>query len=136
MCRAWKLKRRKYTEGNIKYMYSMKIVIVARTLRSLERIQSYLITSQPNPTRSQIFRTQPPYRGANASRIGSRLGYSFSSERSERATLRRVLQTNGLARRDIEIFARMRGASSFSRIVYLHNGTGCQYFNAHSYIST
>ena len=29
---------RKYMEGNIRYMYSLEIVIVARTLRSLVKI--------------------------------------------------------------------------------------------------
>ena len=50
--------------------------------------------------------------------IGFRLGYSFSSERSERAMPKRESQTNGLARRHIEMFAPARGAGRFYRIAH------------------
>ena len=55
-------------------MYSLEIVIVARSLRSLVKILSNLTTDQ---TRSQIRNMSPPYRIMNARWIGSRLGYSF-----------------------------------------------------------
>ena len=65
-------------------MYSLEIVIVARSLRSLVKILSNLIT---DPTRSQIRSMSPPYRIMNARWIGSRLGYSF---RESAASERRV----------------------------------------------
>ena len=55
-------------------MYSMEIVIVARSLRSLAKILSNLTT---DPTRSQIRNMSPPYRIMNARGIGFRLGYSY-----------------------------------------------------------
>ena len=55
-------------------MYSLEIVIVARSLRSLVKILSNLTT---DPTRSQIRNMSPPYRIMNARGIGVRLGYSF-----------------------------------------------------------
>ena len=61
-------------QGNIRYMYSLEIVIVARSLRSLEKILFNLTT---DPTRSQIRNMSPPYRIMNARWIGFRLGYSF-----------------------------------------------------------
>ena len=61
-------------QGNIRYMYSLEIVIVARSLRSLVKIRSNLTT---DPTRSQIRNMSPPYRIMNARWIGFRLGYSF-----------------------------------------------------------
>ena len=64
----------KYMQGNIRYMYSLEILIVARSLRSLVKILSTLTT---NPTRSQIRNMSPPYRIMNARWIGFRLGYSF-----------------------------------------------------------
>ena len=47
---------------------------------------------------------------------------------------KRVSQTNGLARGDIEIFAAVREAESFFLIVCLHKFTDYQYFHANSYI--
>ena len=64
----------KYMQGNIRYMYSLEIVIVARSLRSLVKIESYLKT---DPTRSQIWNKSSHYRITVASGIGFRLGYSF-----------------------------------------------------------
>ena len=61
-------------QGNIRYMYSLEIVIVARSLRLLLKIYSNLTT---DPTRSQILNMSPPYRIMNAIWIGFRLGYSF-----------------------------------------------------------
>ena len=55
-------------------MYSLEIVIVARSLRSLAKILSNLTTDQ---TRSQIRNMSSPYRIMNARGIGFRLGYSF-----------------------------------------------------------
>ena len=55
-------------------MYSLEIVIVARSLRSLEKILSNLTT---DPTRPQIRNMSPPCRIMNARWIGFRLGYSF-----------------------------------------------------------
>ena len=55
-------------------MYSLEIVIVARSIRSLEKILSNLTT---DPTRWQIRNMSPPYRIMNARWIGFRLGYSF-----------------------------------------------------------
>ena len=61
-------------QGNIRYMYGLQIVIVARSIRSLVKIMSNLTT---DPTRSQILNMSPPYRIMNARGIGFRLGYSF-----------------------------------------------------------
>ena len=61
-------------QGNIRYMYSLEIVILARSLRSLVKILSNLTT---DPTRLQIRNTSPPCRIMNARWIGFRLGYSF-----------------------------------------------------------
>ena len=55
-------------------MYSLEIVIVARSLRSLVKILSNLTT---DPTRSQILNMSPLYRIVNAREIGFRLGYNF-----------------------------------------------------------
>ena len=55
-------------------MYSLEIVIVARSLRWLIKIYSNLTS---DPTRSQICNMSPPYRIMNARWIGFRLGYSF-----------------------------------------------------------
>ena len=71
-------------QGNIRYMYSLEIVIVSRSLRSLVKIYSILTT---DPTRSQIRNKSPPYRMTNARWIGFRLGYSF---RARAASERRV----------------------------------------------
>ena len=65
-------------------MYSIEIVIVDRSLRSLEKILSNLTT---DPTRSQIRNMSPPYRIMKARGIGLRLGYSF---RASAASERRV----------------------------------------------
>ena len=61
-------------QGNIRYMYSLEIVIVARWLRSLVKILSNLTT---DPTRSQIRNMSPPCRIMKARWVGFRLGYSF-----------------------------------------------------------
>ena len=61
-------------QGNIRYMYGLQFVIVARSLRSLVKILSNLTA---DPTRSQIRSMSPPYRIMNARGIGFRLGYSF-----------------------------------------------------------
>ena len=63
-------------QGNIRYMYSLEIVIVARSLRSLVKILPNLTT---DPTRSQMRNMSPPYRIMNARGIGFRLGYSFGA---------------------------------------------------------
>ena len=55
-------------------MYSLEIVIVSRSLRSLEKILSNLTT---DPTRSQIRNKSPACRTTNARGIGFRIGYSF-----------------------------------------------------------
>ena len=60
-------------QGNIRYMYSLEIVILARRLRSLVKILSNITT---DPTRSQIWTRSPPYRITNARGIGFRLGSS------------------------------------------------------------
>ena len=61
-------------QGNIRYVYGLQIVIVARSLRSHVKILPNLTT---DPTRSQIRNMSPPYRVMNARWIGFRLGYSF-----------------------------------------------------------
>ena len=61
-------------QGNIMYMYGLDIVIVDRSLLSLEKILSHLTTDR---TRSHIRNMSPPYRIMNARGIGFRLGYSF-----------------------------------------------------------
>ena len=74
----------KYMQGNIRYMYGLQIVIVARSLPSLVNILSNLTT---DPARSQIRNMSPPCRMINARGIGFRLGYSF---RESAASERRV----------------------------------------------
>ena len=71
-------------QGNIRYLYSLEIVIVARSLRPLEKILSNLTT---DPTRSQIRNMSPQYRTMNARWIGFMLGYGF---RASAASERRV----------------------------------------------
>ena len=66
-------------------MYSLEIVIVARSLRPLVKILSNLTSF---PTRSQIRNMSPQYRTMNARWIGFRLGYSF---RASTASERRVM---------------------------------------------
>ena len=61
-------------QGNISYMYSLEIVILARSLGSLVKILSNLTT---DPTRSQIRNMSPQYRTMNARWIGFMLGCSF-----------------------------------------------------------
>ena len=55
-------------------MYGLEIAIVARSLRSLVKILSYLAA---DPTRSQIINKSSPYRNTVAWGIGFRLGYSY-----------------------------------------------------------
>ena len=88
-------------------------VSTACSLRSLVTIWSYLKT---DPARSLIGTKLPPYRKTNARGISFRVGYSYSSERSERAMRKRASQTNYLPRRYMEIFPLARGAGSFYRI--------------------
>ena len=64
----------KYMQGNIRYIYRLEIVILARSLRSLVKILSNLTT---DPTRSEIRYMSPPCRIMNARWISFRLGYSF-----------------------------------------------------------
>ena len=61
-------------QDNIRYMYGLQIVIVARSRRSLVKI---LCNITNDPTRSQIRNMSPPYRITNARGICFRLGYSF-----------------------------------------------------------
>ena len=61
-------------QGNIRFMYSLEIAIVARSIRSLVKIYSNITT---DPTRSQIINMSSPYRNTVAFGIGFRLGYSF-----------------------------------------------------------
>ena len=63
-------------QGNLRYVYGLQIVIVARSLRSLVKILSNLTT---DPTRSQIRNMSPPCRMTNARAIGFRIGYSFGA---------------------------------------------------------
>ena len=71
-------------QGNIRYVYGLQIVIVARSLRSLVKILSNLTT---DATRSQIKNMTPPCRIMNARLIGSSLGYIY---RERAASERRV----------------------------------------------
>ena len=64
-------------QGNIMYMYSLEIVILARSLRTLVKIYSNLTA---DPTRSQIINKSSPYRITVARGIGFRLGYSFRAK--------------------------------------------------------
>ena len=61
-------------QGYIRYMYSLEIVIDARSLRSLVKILSNLTT---DPTRAQTWNKSPPHWMTNARGIGFRLGSSF-----------------------------------------------------------
>ena len=71
-------------QGNIRYVYSLEIVIISRSLRSLVKIYSNLTS---DTTRSQIRNKSPPYRIMNAKWIGFRLRYSY---RASAANERRV----------------------------------------------
>ena len=64
----------KYMQGNMSYMYTLEIVIVARSFRSLVKILSNHTT---DPTRSQAWNKSLPHWMTNARGIGFRLGYSF-----------------------------------------------------------
>ena len=64
----------KYMQGNNRYMYSLEIVILARSLRSLVKILSNLTT---DATRLQIRNMSPQCRIMNARWIGFRLGCTF-----------------------------------------------------------
>ena len=66
-------------QGNIRYRYSLEIVIVARSIRELEKILSNLTS---DPTRYQIRKMSPPCRIMNARWIGFRLGYSFRASKA------------------------------------------------------
>ena len=116
MCIAWKLKISKIygrkSKVHVQHKNCNRCSLAPLARKNL--VLPHNLTT--DPTRSQIFRTQSPYRGANASGSGTRLDYSISSERSERSTIIHVSQTSGLARRDNEIFATTRGASSFHQI--------------------
>ena len=61
-------------QGNIRYMYRLEIVIVAGSIRSLEKILSNLTS---DPTRSEVLNKSPACRMTNARGIGFRIGYSF-----------------------------------------------------------
>ena len=94
-------------QGNIRFMSSLEIAIVARSFRSIVKIQSNLTT---DPTRSQIINKSSPYRNTVARGNGFRLGYSF------RANAASEVRVNGSAHRDIVIFVPARGAGSLYRI--------------------
>ena len=64
-------------QGNIRYMYSLEIVIVSRSLRSLVKIYSHLTTDS---TSSQIQNKAPSYRMTDARGIRFRLGYGFRAQ--------------------------------------------------------
>ena len=72
-------------QGNIWYKYSLEIVIVARSLRSLVKIKSNFTT---DPKRSQIWNKSSRNRVTAARGTGFRLGYSF---RARSASERRVM---------------------------------------------
>ena len=67
------------------YMYSLEIVIVARSIRELEKILSNLTS---DPTRYQIRKMSPPCRIMNARWIGFRLGYSFRASAASEGRLK------------------------------------------------
>ena len=96
-------------------MYSLEILIVARSLRSLVKIYSHLTT---DTTRSQIRNKSPSYRMTNARGIGFRLGYSFRASAASELRVKVCHIPSGLAHGDIEIFAPARGAGSLCPIAY------------------
>ena len=96
-------------------MYSLEIVIDARSIRSLEKILSNLTT---DPTRSQIRNMSPPYRIMNARWIGFRLGYSFRAGAASERRGEVCHNPTVLAHGYIEIFAPARGAGSLFPIAY------------------
>ena len=102
-------------QGNIKYMYSLEIVIVARSLRSLVKIESNLTS---DPTRSQIRNMSPPYRVMNARWIGFRLGYSSRARKASDGHVNVCHNPTVWHMVDIEIFAPARGAGSLYPIAY------------------
>ena len=102
-------------QGNIRYMYSLEIVIVVPSLRSLEKLQSNLATV---PTRSQIRNKSPPYRITNARRIGFRLGYSFRARKASDGHLKVCHNPTVWHMVDIGILAPARGAGNLYPIAY------------------
>ena len=102
-------------QGNIKYMYSLEIVIVARSLRSFVKIYSNLTTDQ---TRSQIRNMSPPYRVMNARWIGFRLGYSSRARKASDEHLKVCHNPTVWHMVDIGIFAPARGAGNLYPIAY------------------
>ena len=102
-------------QGNIRYMYSLEIVIVVPSLRSLEKLQSNLATV---PTRSQIRNKSPPYRITNARRIGFRLRYSFRARTASDGHVKVCHNPTVWHMVDIGIFAPARGAGSLYPIAY------------------
>ena len=64
----------KYMQGNVRYIYSLEIEIVSRSLRSLVKIQYNLTT---DPIRSRISNKSSPYLITVARGIGFGLAYSF-----------------------------------------------------------
>ena len=102
-------------QGNIRYMYSLEIVIDARSLRSLDKILSNLTTDL---TRSQILNMSPPYRISNARWIGFRLGYSFRASAASEGRGEVCHNPTVWHMGSIEIFAPARGAGSIFPIAY------------------
>ena len=102
-------------QGNIRYMYSLETVIVARSLRSLVKIYPNLTTV---PTHSQIRNESPPYRITKARRVGFRLGYSFRASTASEGRVKVCHNPTVWHMVDIEIFAPARGAGSLYPIAY------------------
>ena len=90
-CPKWLTKlgnNTKYMQGNISYMYSLELVIVARSLRSLVKILSNLTT---DPTRSQTWNKSPLHWMTNARGIGFRLGYRFRASTASEVRVKECL---------------------------------------------
>ena len=102
-------------QGNIRYVYSLEIVIVARSLRSLVKILSKFTT---DPTRSQIRNMSPQYRTMNAGWIGSRLGYSFRASTASEGRGEMCHNPTVCAHGDIQLFRPAQGAGSLYPIAY------------------
>ena len=99
----------------MRYMYSLEIVIVARSLRSHVKIMSNLTTV---PTRSQISNKSPPYRIPNARMVGFTLGYSSRARTASQGHVKVFHNPTVWHMVDIELFAPAQAAASLFPVAY------------------
>ena len=96
-------------------MYSLEIVIVARSFRSLVKMLSNITSDR---TRSEIRNMSPPYRAMNARWIDFRLGYSLGASAASERRVKVCHNPTVCAHGDIQLFRPARGAGSLYPIAY------------------